>query len=232
MASNKAPSADGFDAGFFQTHWQLVKPWVVNAVLGFLNGGDLPEEVNKTIPALIPKVSNPQNLSQYRSLCNVLYKLRSKTMANRLRVILDEIISEEQSAFVPERLITNNMLIAHECIHYLRNMKGKMGGCAIKLDMAKTYDRVEWRFPRAIMKKLGFPVRWCSLIMKCVSSISFCIRVNGVFLESFTPSRGIRQGDPISPYLFLLCSEGLSCMLKNIGPRYISRGVRVSRNAS
>lgn len=233
MKPNKAPGADGFNAGFFQTHWNLVKPCILSAVLGFLNGGDLPEEVNKTLLVLIPKVNNPQELSQYRpiSLCNVLYKLCSKTLANRLRVILDDIISEEQSAFVPGRLITDNVLIAYECIHYLRNKRGKTGDCAIKLDMAKAYDRVEWGYLEAIMQALGFPDRWCNLIMKCVSSVSFSVRVNGLFSDSFIPTRGIRQGDPISPYLFLLCSEGLSCMMRSIGPLYVSRGVRVSRNA-
>ena len=97
--------------------------------------------------------------------------------------------------------------------------------------MAKASDRVKWNYLRAIMEALGFPETWCSLVMKCVSSVSFSVRVNGVFSDSFTTTRGIRQGDPISPYLFLLCSEGLSCMLKNIGPLYISRGVRVSTKA-
>lgn len=208
-------------------------PCVVSAILGFLNGGELPDEVNKTLLVLIPKVSNPQELSQYRSisLCNVLYKLCSKTMANRLRVILDEIISEEQSAVVPCRLITDNVLIAYECIHYLRLRKGKTGVCAIKLDMAKAYDRVEWRYLKEILVKMGFPDSWVSLVMKCVSSVSFSVRVNGMYSESFRPTRGIRRGDPISPYLFLLCSEGLTCMLKNTSPLYISRGVRVSRSA-
>jgi hypothetical protein len=122
-----------------------LKASITTAVLGFLNGGDLPEDINKTLLVLIPKVANPQELSQYRpiSLCNVLYKICSKAMANRLRKILDEIISEEQSAFVPGRLITDNVLVAYECIHYLRNKKGKSGACAIKLYMAKAYDRVE-----------------------------------------------------------------------------------------
>ena len=233
MAPSKAPGVDGFNAGFFQTHWQLLKASVVPAVLGFLNGGELPEEVNKTLLVLIPKVSNPQELSQYRpiSLCNVLYKVCSKTMANRLRRILEEVISKEQSAFVPGRLITDNILIAYECIHYLRNKKGKTGSCAVKLDMTKAYDRVEWRYLENIMRTLGFPDCWCALVMKCVTSVSFSVRVNGVFSDVFKPSRGLRQGDPISPYLFLLCSEGLSCMLKNIGPLFVSRGIRVSRNA-
>lgn len=227
MAPNKAPGMDGFNDGFYQTHWQLIKPCVVSAVLGFLNGGEIPVEVNQTILVLIPKVNNLQDLSQFRpiSLCNVLYKLCSKTMANRLRLILDDVISEEQSAFVPGRLITDNVLIAYECIHYLRHKKGKTGDCAIKLDMAKAYDHVEWEYLRAIMQALGFPASWCSLVMKCISSVSFSVRMNGVFSENFKPTRGIRQGDPISPYLFLLCSEGPSCMIKNIGPLYVSRGV-------
>ena len=92
-------------------------------------------------------------------------------MANRLRLVLDEVISTEQSAFVLGRLIPDNVLIAYECIHYLRNKKGKIGGCAVKLDMAKAYDRVEWRYLESIMTVLGFPESWCSLVMKCVTSV-------------------------------------------------------------
>ena len=120
------------------------------------------------------------------------------------------------------------MLIAYECIHYLRNKKGKTGACAIKLDMAKAYDRVEWNYLYDIMMALGFPAGWCNLVMRCITSVSFSVRVNGVLSPSFKPSRGIRQGDPISPYLFLLCSEGLTSMLKARGPQYISKGIRVS----
>lgn len=194
---------------------------MTEAVLGFLNGGEMPEVINQTLLVLIPKVANPQELTQYRpiSLFNVLYKICSKAMANRLRGVLDEIISEEQSAFVPGRLITDNVLIAYECIHYLRNKKGKSGACAIKLDMAKAYDRVEWQYLYAVMTALGFSEQWRNLVMKCVTTVTFSVRVNGQFSSAFKPTRGIRQGDPISPYLFLLCSEGLSCMLKEMGPR-------------
>uniref|UniRef100_A0A8R7PBK5 Reverse transcriptase domain-containing protein n=1 Tax=Triticum urartu TaxID=4572 RepID=A0A8R7PBK5_TRIUA len=103
MAPAKAPGADGFHAGFYQHHWSLIKEDVTRSVLNFLNGRHMPEAINKTVIVLIPKVKNPRNITQYRpiSLCNVIYKICSKVLANRLREILDEIIAEEQSAFVP-----------------------------------------------------------------------------------------------------------------------------------
>ena len=118
------------------------------------------------------------------------------------------------------------MLIAYECIHYLKRKKGKTAACAVKLDMAKAYDRVEWEYLRRIMLKLGFHGDFVHRIMRCVSSVSFSIKINGNLSQPFRPSRGIRQGDPISPYLFLLCSEGLSFLLRSVGPMHLSRGVQ------
>lgn len=228
MAPLKAPGEDGFNAGFYQRHWNLIREDVTRAVLNFLNGGHMPEVVNKTVIVLIPKVKNPRNITQYRpiSLCNVIYKICSKVLANRLREILDEIISEEQSAFVPGRLITDNVIMAYECIHAMRRKKGKQGWCAVKIDMMKAYDHVEWEYLQGVMLQLGFSEDWVSLVMKCVNSVSFQVKVNGELLPSFKPSRGFRQGDPISPYLFLLCGEGLSCMLKNYDGGWIDRGIR------
>lgn len=125
MGPNKASGLDGFTAGFYQIHSDLLGPRISNAVLDFLNGGGLPDEINQTTIVLIPKCSNPQQMKQFRpiSLCNVIYKICSKVLANRLRPILDEVISEEQSAFVLGRLITDNVLIAYECIHYLNKKK-------------------------------------------------------------------------------------------------------------
>jgi hypothetical protein len=125
MAPSKAPGVDGFTAGVFHRHWDLLKDDVVHAVMDFLNGGVLPLGMNDTSITLIPKVRHPQKISQYRpiSLCTVLYKTGSKCIANRLRAFLDDIIGEEQSAFVPWRLMTDNVMVVYESVHALRRRK-------------------------------------------------------------------------------------------------------------
>jgi hypothetical protein len=183
---------------------------------------------------LIPKVESPEFITQFRpiSLCNVVYKVISKLLANRLKRVLPDIIAPTQSAFVPRRLITDNVLVAYESYHAIKNKKvGKYGICAVKLDMHKAYDRVEWTFLRQILLRLGFHPMWVDLIMVCVSSVRYQVRLNNEFTDHFNPSRGLRQGDPLSPYLFLLCAEGLSSLLTVEENFENLMGVKVCRNA-
>jgi hypothetical protein len=151
------------------------------------------------------------------SLCNVVYKILSKVLANRLKVILPCIIYESQSAFISGWLITDNIIAAYETMHTMQTrLWGKTGYMGIKLDMSKAYDRVEWSFLEAVMSKLGFAPMWIKMIMACVKSVSYSVAVNGNVVGKICPSRGLRQGDPISPYLFILCAEAFSSLLHNV----------------
>jgi hypothetical protein len=152
-------------------------------------------------------------------------------IANRLKVFFPEIISDYRSAFVPGRLISDNILLAYESMHAMKRKKGKKGLCAVKLDMHKAYDRVEWKYLDKIMIKLGFARRWVDKIMACVSSVQYNVRFNSMETDVFTPTRGLRQGDPLSPYLFLLVAEGLSSMLRGAEARGEIKGVHVCRDA-
>jgi hypothetical protein len=228
MSPLKAPGPDGLSSCFYQANWNVINGEVCEAVLHFQNTGEFDSEINFTYIALIPKVQNPVHVIDFRpiSLCNVLYKLISKVLANRLKNILPDIISCFQSAFIPGRLISDNILVAYEIMHTMQSrMWRKEGFMGIKLDMSKAYDRVEWVFLKAVMHKLGFDSRWVDVVMKCVSSVKYSLLINGNPVGVFYPSRGLRQGDPISPYLFLLCAECFSGLLSNAEKRGHISGV-------
>ncbi|KAL5537998.1 hypothetical protein UlMin_045938 [Ulmus minor] len=151
------------------------------------------------------------------SLCFVLYKIISKCLANRLKIWLDDLISENQSAFVGGRLIHENIIAGFEGIHLMKH--GRLGNSrkmALKLDMSKAFDRVEWNFLEAVMVKMGFAETWILKIMNCISSVSFSFLLNGEVKGNIILGRGLWQGDPLSPFLFHLCSKGFSCLLKKM----------------
>ena len=205
---------------------------VSTAVLSVHNSGKLLLKTNLTYISLIPKKRNPEKMSDYRpiSLCNVLYKIISKVLANRLKTILPVIISDSQSAFVPGRMITDNVSVAFEVLHKIKaKQKGRKGEMAVKLDMSKAYDHVEWIFVEAIMRKLGFEEKWIMMIMECIRTVQYSILLDGVPKGYIIPSRGLRQGDPLSPYLFLLCAEGLSALLQKSSLVGRLKGLQTSR---
>ena len=217
MKANTAPGPDGFPALFYKQYWSKIGAEVLDAVIGVLNSSILPHELNHTFLTLIPKIKCPRRVGDFRpfSLTNVLYKLIAKVLANRLKKFLPQLISETQSAFMSSHLISDNILIAHETLHFMKSkQKGKVGLMALKLDMSKAYDRVEWSFLENIMATMGFNQRWISLISMCIRSVSYSILLNGQPHGLISPQRGLRQGDPLSPYLFLLITEGLHGLLK------------------
>ena len=159
MALLKAPRPDGMPPLFFQSFWHLIGDDVSKAVLDCLNSCHIPQEFNFTYVTLIPKVKNPEKISEFRpiSLCNVIYKLISKVLANRLKPLLPSIVSENQSAFQAGKMITDNILMAFETLPYIKNdQTGNTGSMALKLDISKAYNRVEWSFVECLLKKNGF----------------------------------------------------------------------------
>jgi ribonuclease HI len=232
MAPLKAPGPDGLPPLFYQRYWSVVGQDVTRGVLSCLNSGKLLSSINHTFITLIPKVKNPEKVTEFRpiSLCNVIYKLVSKVIANRLKAILPHIISDSQSAFVPGRLITDSVLVAFETLHHMHTTKmGRDGAMALKLDMSKAYDRVEWNYLKSIMRKMGFHTRWVSMIMQCISTVSYSILVNGEPHGFLKPSRGLRQGDPLSPYLFLMCAEGFHSLISRASEQGDLQGVALCR---
>uniref|UniRef100_A0A803NXT3 Reverse transcriptase domain-containing protein n=1 Tax=Cannabis sativa TaxID=3483 RepID=A0A803NXT3_CANSA len=230
MPSLKAPGPDGMPGKFFKDHWEIVGSDVVATVIQFFETGEFVKEINQTFIVLIPKKIGAKCFDEFRpiSLCNFTYKIISKILANRLRPLLQELISPYQSAFVPGRWIAENSIMAHEVLDSFNKLKGRDGFVGLKLDMSKAYDRIEWSFLRRTMEAFGFESRFIQLVMKCISSVSFSILLNGGPLKQFCPGRGLRQGDPISPYLFILCSEVLSRMLLRKEETGLLSGFKVS----
>ncbi|OMO55184.1 reverse transcriptase [Corchorus capsularis] len=200
---------------------------------GFFHGGFMLRELNRTNIVLIPKVASPEEVSDYRpiSLCNFAYKIISKILANRLKKWLDLVITQNQNAFIANRQIQDNILIAQEVFHHLR-LKKKRKRCelALKLDLNKAYNRVEWGFLEAVLLKLGFCRKWVSWIMQCISTVSYTLVMNGRPAGEIVPSRGLRQGDPLSPYLFLVVVDVLSRMIQDAIDDGSVKGIKLSKH--
>lgn len=186
---------------------------VLKIFMGDFNLGN----INHTLVTLVPKVENPELITQFGpiSLCNVIYKCIKKIIVNMIKHLLPEWISPLQARFIPGRCIQDKVIISQELLNCMRKMNGKKAYMAIKIDLEKAYDRVSWEAIQYILDELSFPVNLKRLVMDYVTSSSFNILWNGEKTNLFRPTRGICQGDPLSPYLFMLCMEKLTQLIND-----------------
>nr|KAJ0198574.1 hypothetical protein LSAT_V11C700342390 [Lactuca sativa] len=220
---DKAPGPDGYSSKFFKKAWKIVGDDFCCAVKEFFLSKKILKEINATVIALVPKIPTPGKVADYRpiSCCNVLYKCISKIIVNRIREHLGCLISDNQSAFIPGRSILDNILLSQELVKGYHIDRG-FARCALKVDIQKAYDTVNWKFLLSILKEFGFHETMIKWIMNCVSTSSFMININGSFHGFFQGKRGLRKGCPLSPYLFTLVMEVFNLMLK--------RGIRESKD--
>ena len=231
IQADKAPGLDGFSVGFYHSYWDIIGEDIYRDIRDFFETGQLHRRQNETHVRLIPKISCPRKVSDFRpiSLCTTHYKIIAKILTSRLQPLLPQIISPHQSAFVPKRAIGDNVLITHEILHYLRTSKAKVRcSMAVKTDMSKAYDRIEWSFLEAVLRRMGFSEKWISWTMTCVTSVSYSFLINDGPQGRVLPSRGLRQGDPLSPYLCILCTEVLSGMCMKAQRAGLIPGVKVA----
>jgi len=201
----------------------------VRAVTCFHSGGSWPKGTNASFISLIPKVDNPQSMDEYRpiSLIGSVYKIISKILAKRLQKILHKVIDIKHSTFVENRGLLDSVVVANEVVD---EVKRKKENCIIvKVNFEKAYDSVKWDFLFYMMEKLGFCSKWIKWIRGCLQSSTISVLVNDSPTEEFKPEKGLRQGDPLAPFLFLLVVEGLAGAVRQVESKGLFKGIKVGR---
>ncbi|GJZ74268.1 RNA-directed DNA polymerase, eukaryota, reverse transcriptase zinc-binding domain protein [Tanacetum coccineum] len=216
--SNKAAGPDGYSSRFFKKSWQIVGKDICKAIKEFFINGKILGEINATLIALVPKIYTPKKVSDFRPIacCNVIYKIISKILTNRIKNGLRKIVNMNQSAFIPERHIQDNILIVQELLKGYNRKSGSRRS-AMKIDLQKAYDSISWDIIKDVLSAVGFHDTMISWIMSYITTTKFSICVNGEIKGYFNGGRGLRQRDPISPYLFTLVMEDFNMiMIKNV----------------
>ncbi|XP_058755939.1 uncharacterized protein LOC131629160 [Vicia villosa] len=233
LKSDSAPCMDDFGSIFLHKYWNIIKEDVTKVVTQFFlqdwlllnynsntiilipKNRKLVKSISSAFIALIPKNQNPQDLSEYRPICLVgsLYKILSKMLVARIKKVLGSLISCNQSAFVPGRNMLDGVLMVNEVIDWAK--RNKLGCLLLKVDFEKAYHSLSWNFLRDLLVRMGFGKRWLMWMDACIFSSHLSVLVNGSATQDFKVHRGLRQGDPLSPFLFMIAMEALTAMVRN-----------------
>ncbi|GKU88316.1 hypothetical protein SLEP1_g2599 [Rubroshorea leprosula] len=212
--SAKAPGPDGLSFGFLKAKWEVVKDDILKFLTDFHINNKLVRGSNSSFPVLIPKKENPQGLEEYRPISligcmyKILAKILTKILANRLSKVLDGLIGEQQSTFIGGRQLVDGVVIANETIDEIR--RKKLSCFLFRADFEKAYDNVSWEFLDYMLERMNFGLVWRGWIRECLQTNSVSVVLYGSPTKEFTMCRGLRQGDPLAPFLFLIVAEGLN----------------------
>lgn len=224
----KSVGPDGYTFAFLQTFWDLVKEDIFLFVQNFHSRAKIVKACMASFLALIPKVDNPQTLAEYKPICLVgsLYKILAKLQATRLKKVNGKLVSPKQSIFISGRNILDGMLMVNETIDLAKREGRKC--LALKIDFEKAYDCVSWNFLRFMLGNIGFSEKWMKWMETCIFTNSMSVLINGSVTEDFIIERGLRQGDPLSPFLFVLAMDGLTKLVEKAVDLGVYTGFKVS----
>ncbi|GKD49202.1 RNA-directed DNA polymerase, eukaryota, partial [Tanacetum coccineum] len=229
---DKSPGPDGFSFEFFRKYWSFIGTDFCGAVEHFFSKGNFSRGCNSSFIALIPKTSDAKYVSDYRpiSLIGSVYKVVTKILATRLAPIIPDIISDTQSAFLAKRNILDGPFILNELLSWCK--KYNKQAMFFKVDFAKAFDCVRWDYLLDVMKSFGFGPNWCRWIQGTLSSARASVLVNGSPTDEFSFYRGLKQGDPLSPFLFILIMESLHLSMIRASSNGLFRGLCLNGSLS
>nr|GEW47367.1 RNA-directed DNA polymerase, eukaryota [Tanacetum cinerariifolium] len=224
---NKSPGPDGFTFEFFRKYWDILGSNFYDAVVWFFDNCAFARGCNASFITLIPKTHDPKFVSDYRpiSLIGCLYKVITQVLTNRLSLVIPDFISDVQSSFLPNRQIVDGPFIINELLSWCKYKKQQ--AMVFKVDFAKAYDSVRWDFLQDILTRFGFGPKWRSWIHGCLQSATASVLLNGSPTSEFQFQCGLKQGDPLAPFLFILVMETLHLSLVRAIDAGIFKGLNI-----
>jgi hypothetical protein len=222
---SKSPGPDGFNFKFYRLAWNFIADDLLDLAKNFFKTGRLPKGVNHAYVHLIPKIASPVGFKDFRplSLIHGIYKIMAKVLSSRLKAVMHDLISENQTAFLAGRQIIDGFLVANEAVHSLK--RHRVPSLIFKVDFHKAFDSVQWDYLEQVMRHMGFGEKWINWINTCISTAKLSVLINGSPSKEFLMGRGIRQGDPLSPFLFLIAAEGLSVLFQRAASNDLFKGI-------